>query len=126
MVYAEISKKWTFDAAHQLPNHDGKCANLHGHTYTVTITLFGPVKEVNGDPDEGMVMDYYHLGKFWKEELEPILDHKYLNDSLPLEVTTAENIADYLLELCFKKFGDLVDSVTVQETPNTAAKASRY
>ena len=121
MSKASIQKKWSFDAAHQLPNHTGKCGNLHGHTYTVIIGLHGEVKEANGDSDEGMVLDYYLLGKYWKDSLEPLLDHKYLNDTLPIAPTTAENIAGWVLTLVVEEFGDLVDFVTVQETPNTAA-----
>lgn len=122
---SEITKQWTFDAAHQLPNHDGKCRNLHGHTYTVIIGLEGPIKGVNGDPDEGMVIDYYHLGEFWKEELEPKLDHKFLNETLPIPITTAECIAAYIFDKVEGAFPSLTSFVTVKETPNTSATARR-
>ncbi|MDF2684650.1 MAG: queD, partial [Brevibacillus sp.] len=28
-----VSKEFTFDAAHHLHAYEGKCKNLHGHTY---------------------------------------------------------------------------------------------
>ena len=66
-------------------------------------------------------MDYYELGEFWKTELEPLLDHQFLNDTLLLDVTTAECIASWVLGFAKAKFGTIVKSVTVSETPNTRA-----
>lgn len=48
-----ISKDIKFDCAHMLSNYEGKCANLHGHTYHGTVTLEGDV-----DPETGMLLDY--------------------------------------------------------------------
>lgn len=47
-----ISKDIKFDCAHMLSNYDGKCANLHGHTYHGTVTIEGKVNS------NGMVVDY--------------------------------------------------------------------
>lgn len=48
-----ISKDIKFDCAHMLSNYEGKCANLHGHTYHGTVTLEG-----DPDPETGMLLDY--------------------------------------------------------------------
>lgn len=48
-----ISKQIKFDCAHMLSDYQGKCANLHGHTYHGTVTLVGAVK-----PETGMLLDY--------------------------------------------------------------------
>lgn len=48
-----ISKDIKFDCAHMLSNYEGKCANLHGHTYHGTVTLEGDI-----DPETGMLLDY--------------------------------------------------------------------
>jgi 6-pyruvoyltetrahydropterin/6-carboxytetrahydropterin synthase len=40
---ATVRKCFTFDAAHQLPNHGGKCRHPHGHTYKVEVALTGPM-----------------------------------------------------------------------------------
>ena len=34
-----IGKTFTFEAAHWLPGHTGKCNALHGHTWTVEVEL---------------------------------------------------------------------------------------
>jgi 6-pyruvoyltetrahydropterin/6-carboxytetrahydropterin synthase len=76
-----------FDAAHSLPGYQGKCANLHGHTYQVEIVVEGDVGE------DGFVMDFYKLKKIIAVALDD-LDHSYLNDILPNP--TAETIAQWI------------------------------
>lgn len=75
-----ILKTFHFCAAHRLLNHPGKCKNLHGHNYKVTVSIETNAK----DPDTNMVLDF---GKV-KEELAAMfndLDHKLiLNGDDPL------------------------------------------
>lgn len=118
---ATIEKTWRFDAAHKLPNHNGKCRELHGHTYALTIGLRGLTNGTVGDPAEGMVLDYYELSAVWRDHLEPLLDHKYLNDTVPVTPTTAENLAAWALDVVARQLGSVVAYVTVKETPATAA-----
>jgi 6-pyruvoyltetrahydropterin/6-carboxytetrahydropterin synthase len=54
-MMARIGFKTTFDMAHRLPEHEGKCHNLHGHTYGIEIVLWGNAE------DHGMVMDFYEV-----------------------------------------------------------------
>ncbi len=122
MIYATIGKLFTFAAAHRLPNHDGKCAELHGHTYTVEVIVSGNVNPIDGAPDEGMVMDFGKLSKFWKLSLEPQLDHKFLNDVEGLEIPTAEHLAWELLGAFHQEF-EQVKKVRVWETPTSWAEA---
>jgi 6-pyruvoyltetrahydropterin/6-carboxytetrahydropterin synthase len=129
---ALIGKKWSFAAAHRLPTHFGKCANLHGHNYTVEVIVTGPVQYDPGDASNmGMVYDYYHLGTAWKE-IEPLLDHKCLNSALPElhEVTTAENLACWLFDRFSSWIKDAgwkdlwVLAVRVAETDGTFAEVN--
>lgn len=131
---AIIGKKWSFSAAHQLPNHFGKCANLHGHNYTVEVALVGSIQhEAHSPSDEGMVFDYYYLSQAWKP-IEGELDHQYLNDTLPelFEITTAENLACWIfgkvLEMLVTvsdEAGFNVQWVRVSETDGTFAEVDQ-
>jgi 6-pyruvoyltetrahydropterin/6-carboxytetrahydropterin synthase len=76
-----------FDAAHSLPGYQGKCANLHGHTYRVEMVIDGPVGA------DGFVMDFYRLKKILAGSLQD-LDHRCLNDLLGNP--TAEKIAEWI------------------------------
>lgn len=78
-----------FSAAHRLPQHEGKCKELHGHTYKVEVIFEGEQKE------NGMVADFSQLKSVVRDVLEA-LDHKYLNEVL--ENPTSENIAVFILE----------------------------
>ena len=78
-----------FAAAHRLPHHPGKCFNLHGHNYGLTVV-------VRGEPDavSGMVMDFADIeAAVQKHVLQPC-DHANLNDFL--ENPTAENIVVWM------------------------------
>jgi len=68
----EICKEFTFEASHVLPHHKGKCSNLHGHSWKLTVYMRGPV-----DTESGMVVDYADI----KSSIQPIvdeLDHAHL------------------------------------------------
>ena len=41
-----ITRKLEFDAGHRIPDHKSQCRNLHGHRYTLEITLTGDAKLV--------------------------------------------------------------------------------
>ncbi|WP_350179816.1 6-carboxytetrahydropterin synthase QueD [Phaeodactylibacter sp.] len=87
-----IFKEFTFDAAHFLPKvpEGHKCRNLHGHTYRIKLFLEGAV-----DPEMGWVTDFGDIKQAWKK-VEPLIDHRYLNDVPGLENPTAENIAPWI------------------------------
>jgi len=122
----KIGKQYTFDAAHTLDNHKGKCANLHGHTYTVEVSVTGEQIDDDGASNDGMVMDYGDLDDIVKPIIEQ-LDHSFLSSSYIGARTTAENLAVWIYEqiaslLLFHNITDL--SVRVSETPKTYAEYS--
>ena len=78
-----LNWKGDFDAAHRLPDYDGKCANLHGHTWKVEVEI-----KTKALIEDRFVLDFTVL-----KQIVNTLDHKYLNDLI--EVPTAENIAKY-------------------------------
>jgi len=80
-----VTRCFTFDAAHQLPWHPGKCRQLHGHTYRLEVSVEGPL-----DP-RGIVCDFADLDALVRREIIDRFDHCYLNDLL--DNPTAELIA---------------------------------
>ncbi len=77
----------SFSAAHKLPDYQGPCHDLHGHTWKAVFVLEGPVKK------DGMVCDF----KVVKKQLDALLpDHQFLNDLI--KNPTAENLAQFLFD----------------------------
>lgn len=124
-MLATVSKKFRFEAAHQLMNHDGKCSDLHGHSYVVEVLCKGPINRIRDHAKEGMVVDFADIKAIWKERVEPKVDHQFLNETLDGIVTTAENIAAWIL--CEFHSADpriQVKSVRVWETATSMAEVS--
>lgn len=85
-----VSKKFEFDAAHKIGDHDGKCENLHGHTWKVRVSYIG--RELN---NKNMLVDFGKL----KEDIGNVideLDHSYLNEVLDLKNVTSEVLGKYI------------------------------
>ncbi|ASF38521.1 MULTISPECIES: 6-carboxytetrahydropterin synthase QueD [Halobacillus] len=119
-----VSKEFTFDAAHHLHCYEGKCKNLHGHTYRVIFGISGYVDDI------GIVIDFGDIKDIWKEQIEIHLDHRYLNDTLPNMNTTAENMVVWIYEkmeaaLAGQPEGHRVEFVKLYETPTSFAEARR-
>ena len=86
-----LRKEYWFESAHFIYNHPGKCRNLHGHSYKLFVCIEGtPV------PETGMIIDFDDLSKVVTEEVITKLDHRFLNDLIPL--STAENISVWIWE----------------------------
>ncbi|QAS51881.1 6-carboxytetrahydropterin synthase QueD [Halobacillus litoralis] len=119
-----VSKEFSFDAAHHLHCYEGKCKNLHGHTYKVIFGISGFVDDI------GLVIDFGEIKKIWKEQIEIHLDHRYLNDTLPNMNTTAENMVVWIYEKMEESLESdqkdcRVEFVKLYETPTSFAEARR-
>jgi 6-pyruvoyltetrahydropterin/6-carboxytetrahydropterin synthase len=138
--YGEISWEGTFDAGHRIPNHKGKCARLHGHTYHVHIMAAG---EVNGET--GFVVDFSDLKELvnewdhqlllWEEDpfLVAVCDATLGSGLLRIPdlssgivrlpfVPTAELMARYLANEAYLRFGLAGIMVELKETPKSMAR----
>ncbi|MCM3785251.1 6-carboxytetrahydropterin synthase QueD [Neobacillus mesonae] len=124
-----VSKEFTFDAAHHLHCYEGKCKNLHGHTYKV---VFG----ISGIPGEtGLTVDFGDVKEIWKNQIEGHLDHQYLNETLPAMNTTAENMVVWIYEQMEAALqsepyqsqieGGRTEFVRLYETPTSYAEVRR-
>lgn len=75
MNTVRISKIFSFEAAHFLPEYNGACRNIHGHSYELTVTLKGQPQFDEGASSNGMLMDFSILGKIVKQEIISLFDH---------------------------------------------------
>ena len=77
-------KRFAFEAGHALYGHDGKCKNIHGHSYKLYVTVIGePIADSNS-PKFGMIIDFSDLKSMVKKEIIEELDHSIiLNQNSP-------------------------------------------
>ncbi|MBX6395435.1 MAG: 6-carboxytetrahydropterin synthase QueD [Alicyclobacillaceae bacterium] len=120
-----VAKQFTFDAAHRLEAYEGKCAELHGHTYRLEV-------EIKGLPDErGLVVDFNEIKSLVDRVVLRHFDHRYLNELVAFN-TTAENLVIYIYEEIARALRPLTEqrAVTLErvrlwETPTTYAEVHR-
>ena len=133
----KIGKEFRWEMGHRLPEHDGNCRNLHGHSYRMVV-------EVEGDIDAatGMVMDFGDISKVVKPTVEE-LDHAFLcqeSDTELLELiqrmewklvvlpvpSTVENICGIFVDRLLPIFSDLRNleafTVRIWETASSVAE----
>lgn len=112
----ELSKEFTFEAAHRLPNlpAEHKCSRLHGHSYKVTIEVSGPLQK-----EFGWVIDFGEIKAAWKD-LDDALDHRYLNEIPGLENPTSEVLAVWIWDRMKGSLAGMLSAVTVRETCTSA------
>ena len=87
-----ITKEFEFAAAHNLPNHEGLCKNLHGHNYKLQVTISGDIQKIG--LASGMIMDFGDLKKIVKKHILDILDHSNLN--ITFDNPTAEVMVKWI------------------------------
>jgi len=75
MSKIRITKQFTFETGHALYGYDGKCRNVHGHSYKLAVTVIGTPITDSTHVKFGMVIDFSDLKKIVKEEIVDIFDH---------------------------------------------------
>lgn len=123
-----VTKSFKFEAAHQLAHHDGKCAELHGHSYELTVVLKSrdlqkPILTKDGyqpNPKENMMIDFGDISSIVKPLLTIFLDHKFLNETLQTDSPTAEFIAKFCFDNLKQRIPfPLLKAVKIKETDST-------
>ncbi len=144
-----ITRRLEFDAGHRIPDHKSQCRHLHGHRYAIEITLAGDIIDHDGDPANGMVMDFSEVKSLAAKHLVDTWDHAFLAyagdlpvvnflASLPEHKTvlldcvpTAENLAQRAFEILDAVYRDSygnqlrLERLRLYETPNCWAEAIR-
>lgn len=143
----QITTRLEFDAGHRIPSHKSQCKNLHGHRYTIEITLSGDIISQEDTSENGMVMDFSDVKKIAKTSVVDVWDHAFLVYQHDLEVLnflntlpnhntvifptvpTAENMAAEAFKILKNQYQDTygnhlkLEKVRLYETPNSWADA---
>lgn len=136
----KIAKEFQFDACHMLDGHNGKCHNLHGHTYRLIIEISANLIEQGSSAD--MIMDFADIKQTVKQHVIDKLDHAFLynqhnnNESQIADLlqkmqrktfafpcrTTAEGMSKFIFNV-LKQYLP-ISSVTLWETPTSYCQYS--
>ena len=129
-----------FDSAHFLAGYSGKCANIHGHRWTIRVAVSSEELLDSGEK-RGMVIDFGDLKKLVRE-LADSFDHALIFEKGSLKNTTVDALSSEgfrLIEVSYrptaenfarafyhilKEKGLPVSVVTVYETPDNCASYS--
>ncbi|MFA5618896.1 MAG: 6-carboxytetrahydropterin synthase [Weeksellaceae bacterium] len=88
-----VTKIFAFEAAHALHGYDGKCRNIHGHSYKLEVTILGTPIMDNKHPKSGMVIDFGDIKKIVNEEIIDKFDHAVLLNRNSPHKALGENLA---------------------------------
>lgn len=126
MMTWKLSKEFRFEASHQLMEHDGKCRQLHGHSWRGVLAVRGASLQTVG-PKRNMLIDYSQIGDTMREFVEE-LDHHHLNDVLSTDMPTSEYLAYWLFNRVVVRIARYpevrLDSIRIEETCTTACEYS--
>ena len=75
MSSIRITKQFSFETGHALYGYDGKCRNVHGHSYRLSVTVIGTPIDDSTHVKYGMVIDFSDLKNIVKEEIVDVFDH---------------------------------------------------
>jgi 6-pyruvoyltetrahydropterin/6-carboxytetrahydropterin synthase len=75
MSSIRITKQFSFETGHALYGYDGKCKNVHGHSYKLSVTVIGTPILDSKNVKFGMVIDFTDLKAIVREEIVDHFDH---------------------------------------------------
>ncbi len=94
MSTIRITKQFNFETGHALYGYDGKCRNVHGHSYKLSVTVIGNPIDDNSHVKYGMVIDFSDLKKIVKEEIVDQFDHATVFNKNTPHVELAKELSD--------------------------------
>ncbi|WP_282088385.1 6-pyruvoyl trahydropterin synthase family protein [Aquimarina algiphila] len=94
MSKIRITKQFSFETGHALYGYDGKCRNVHGHSYKLSVTVIGTPISDTSHVKLGMVIDFGDLKKIVKEDIEDVFDHATVFNKNTPHVELAKELQD--------------------------------
>ena len=133
-----ITKEFDFEAAHALDGYDGKCRDIHGHSYHLKVTFIGKPKQDMSLSECGMVIDFSDIKKLVRSKIYDLFDHRLIlrEDSRFKSIEkenqrvryvnyqpTCENMLIEIVNILKDNFTDIdLHSVYLRETSNSYAE----
>ncbi|HKJ49829.1 MAG TPA: 6-carboxytetrahydropterin synthase [Christiangramia sp.] len=94
MSNIRITKQFSFETGHALYGYDGKCRNVHGHSYKLSVTVIGQPITDSDNVKFGMVIDFGDLKKIVKSEIVDVFDHATVFNKNTPHIELARELKD--------------------------------
>ena len=94
MSTIRITKQFSFETGHALYGYDGKCRNVHGHSYKLNVTVIGQPISDTTHVKLGMVIDFSDLKVIVKNKIVDVFDHATVFNKNTPHVELAKELAD--------------------------------
>ena len=122
-----ITKQYKFCAAHRYWNPNwsdkknyqifGEDVRIHGHNYTLDITISGPIND-----ESGFIVNLFELNKIVKLHVLDVMDHSQIQLDIPwfeLKQPSTENMVVFIWEQIVTKIPNpaKLNSIKLRETP---------
>lgn len=126
-----ITKIFTFETAHVLYNYDGKCKNMHGHSYKLFVTVKGfPINDLES-PKNGMVVDFGDIKNIVYSEIIEIWDHAVLVNGLSPHKELGQELEERGHKVIYCDYQPTCENMLIEiakkikaKLPNTVSLAS--
>ncbi len=92
MAKIRITKQFDFETGHALYGYDGKCKNVHGHSYKLAVTVLGTPIDDMSNSKCGMVIDFGDLKRIVNTEIVEKFDHATVFNKNTPHVELAEEL----------------------------------
>lgn len=98
MTNVRITKEFSFECAHSLYGYDGKCSQLHGHSYKLFVTIKGSSIDSSSSPKDGMVADFRDLKELVNNIIIERFDHSLvLMEGTPMSDELSQSYSNVII-----------------------------
>ena len=98
----QVTKIIRFETAHAIFGYEGKCRNIHGHSYVLHVSVAGAETEEDYLPSPGFIMDFKDLKYLINTVITTLFDHRVIvSDAFVKQhpaVITLENLEVWKME----------------------------
>lgn len=108
-----VTKQFNFESAHALWNYDGKCKNIHGHTYKLLVTVKGTPSNDYENPKNGMVIDFGELKRIIKTNIVDVYDHSLIL-SKKAEINDFKSVQQMCERFILTDFQPTCENMTIE------------
>lgn len=111
-----LTKRFTFEMAHALPNYAGKCHNLHGHSYKLYVTVEGMPPTAAGHAIDGMLIDFGDIKQLVQQHIIDTFDHALVLP-LPKDGTSTppptDNLGGFAARIIWVPFAPTTENLLI-------------